>query len=306
MRHRILFTGANGRLGRVLHYHSDAFVDVGLKPLFQSRRLELGPEWVQWDGQDPTGLRDALNGIDIVVNLIGRTPKPDDATNTNLTAEMEEVNHGLALRIADIAEAAGVKTFFALSSSSIYGSAVPPLDESQDGIPLAEYGESKKAMEHELECRTGPMTCVSLRLGNLAGCDMLLGNALKASKTNQLKLDQFPSGFGPLRSYIGPRDFAYLIAQLARKAKDGVFLPPRLNICSSTPVRMDALLKAWNASVPDPIEWEYRKATEAATEMVALDAALLDRVAPETTRVSEVKEMVAQVLEIFPPKRFLS
>lgn len=299
---KILITGANGRLGRALYHHRRAFFEIGLLPLFQSRNPQDGTEWLRWDGENPHSMFENLTDLKVVLHLIGRTPQPGDIGVPNVDTEMDEINCALALRVADAAEAANVGSFMALSSAAVYGSSTPPLRESQSGSPISSYGKSKQAMEQKLKARKGPMKCISLRLGSLAGCDALLGNVMTAQPDSDIiQLDQFSSGTGPARSYIGPRDFAFTIAELAAKATANEGLPSCLNIAAEEPVTMDALLTEWNDQCRTPIEWEYCPAPDAAIETVALDTTLLSKVSPKTTRNSDASELVKQAIDFLMP-----
>ena len=102
----------------------------------------------------------------------------------------------------------------------------------------------------------------TLRLGNVAGADAILGN-WKPGFT----LDTLPDGTTPTRSYIGPNSLARVLFDLS-SAKD---LPKLMNVATPGAVQMGALLDA--AGLP----WLSRVSTEQTIADVTLDTTVLER-----------------------------
>jgi hypothetical protein len=115
-----------------------------------------------------------------------------------------------------------------------------------------------------------------LRIGNLAGADMLAGSAAGGAVT----LDRFASGSGPVRSYVGPATLARVLAALAARAGAGLpavlppVLPPVLNVAEPGGIAMADLLRAAG------IGFGWRPAPAGAIERVVLDVARLAALVP--------------------------
>jgi UDP-glucose 4-epimerase len=115
-------------------------------------------------------VREAFEGIDAVVCL---APNSLPATsNADIAAEVH--NHvRLTLRIAELAQDAGVRNFvFASSGGTVYGIDSPtPIPEDAPTRPRNAYGVSKLAIEHYLRILRDlrGMRTVSLRISNPYG-----------------------------------------------------------------------------------------------------------------------------------------
>lgn len=103
-----------------------------------------------------------------------------------------------------------------------------------------------------------------LRIGNVAGADVLLDQA-----GLQRKLDRFPSGNGPVRSYIGPKELSSVLISLVHCIISGIPLPPRLNVAERGGVAVVDLCIAAGLE----ITWQPAPAT--ALESVVLDVTCL-------------------------------
>src|ERR1700680_2604534 len=90
-----------------------------------------------------------LEGFDAVVHLAGLSNDPLGDLNPELTYE---INHLASVRLAKLANEAGVKRFLFSSSCSTYGAAVTEdlLDETAKFNPVTPYGRSKVLVEQDV------------------------------------------------------------------------------------------------------------------------------------------------------------
>ncbi|MCK5499888.1 MAG: NAD-dependent epimerase, partial [Tritonibacter mobilis] len=126
-----------------------------------------------------------------------------------------------------------------------------------------------------------------LRIGNIAGFDVILGGWKPG-----FRLDQFKDGRTPRRSYIGVLTLADVIAALMEAPN----LPDVLNIAQPGPIEMGALLQAAGrdfATVPAP---------DAAIAEVALDLGRLSGFLAPTKQlhVADPVQMVAEMAFLEP------
>jgi len=262
---RLVVLGATGRLGGMLRAAWGARMPAGLVPLWQTRRAppDAGPGggWLEWDplaGPPPAGL-----AADVVLSLAGVTRG---------TPEELASNAALARAAVAAARAAGARHLLLASSAAVYGPGPEDAAEDRPPAPVSAYGRAKLAAERAAAAAAaggGPgLTC--LRPGNVAGADALLG---RAAAGQEIVLDRFAGGMGPLRSYIGPGGLAQVLAGLARQAGDGgqggAPLPGVLNLAAPGPVAMEALLAAAG------LAWRWRAAPPGAVARLTLDVARL-------------------------------
>ncbi|MGH3715044.1 MAG: dTDP-4-dehydrorhamnose reductase [Micromonosporaceae bacterium] len=130
MTSRWLVTGAGGMLGQDLVASLAATVDVEVTA---ARRAEL-------DIEDPSGVRDAVAGHDVVVNCAAYTDvdgaETDEATATALNGDA----------VASLAEACATSGARLISLSTDYvfaGDGTVPYPEDAPTAPLNAYGRSK-------------------------------------------------------------------------------------------------------------------------------------------------------------------
>jgi nucleoside-diphosphate-sugar epimerase len=196
----VLVTGGFGAVGRLLRR---AWAVQAVAPvLWQSRRA---------DGADArvdllTGgevLSEALRGVATVLHLAGPSRSGG------------QVHSDLALAVLNAARAAGVGQVFLASSAAVYGAAEGGTSESALARPFSAYGVAKLMMERaagDWRASAGMpaprVTC--LRIGNVAGADLLLG---APRRSGPVLLDILPGGHGPFRSYIGPQALALCAVQ---------------------------------------------------------------------------------------------
>lgn len=236
----LLITGGNGRLGTILHDCWPWAMKGGLRPIWQSRRPEVG--FLPWDILHAPA--PPWSG-GIVLHLAGGRADPE--------AEVP-----LALAVLQAAQAQGARHVFLASSAAVYPAGTD-LDEDTAPAPASSYGAGKRAMEEaalDWQARHGGGLTI-LRIGNVAGADALLGADLGAGQSAPLTLDPVEgSTLGPVRSYIGPAMLAAVLARLAALAAARTALPRLLNVAAPRPVAMGALLDAagiaWTFGRPNP------------------------------------------------------
>ncbi len=192
---------------------------------------------------DSAALARAAAGCEVILCLAGVTnaaaARGADMGDNTALAEA-------AIRAGSDSGAAVLLT----SSAAVYGAQAGVLSETTPPAPVADYGRAKAAMEARgaaLGAELGvPVT--SLRIGNIAGLDAILGGWRPG-----FALDRFADGTTPRRSYVGPLTLARILADLVAQARD---LPSILNVAAPGTVAMGALLDAaglaWTPRVPGP------------------------------------------------------
>ncbi|QLQ20365.1 MAG: NAD(P)-dependent oxidoreductase [Exiguobacterium profundum] len=239
---RIAVTGATGLLGRLLRMVWAAAPPAGLVPLWIGRSGGSGPDEICADLM--ADLPDLPKGC-ILLHLASVAPGRPPSDHAALARA--------AVAMADRAEA---RHLFVASTAAVYGIGRAPHAESGATQPVSDYGRAKLEAEAVVAGRTATTI---LRIGNVAGADAILGN-----RAARVVLDPVPGQpEGPLRSYIGPRSLARVMADLAVLAQSGAALPAILNIAQAPPVGMASLLRAtgrdfewgpWNPGVIPRVE----------------------------------------------------
>jgi nucleoside-diphosphate-sugar epimerase len=109
-----------------------------------------------------------LDGVDAVVHLAAISNDPMGDRFADVT---DEINAGASLRLARMAQEAGVRAFVFASSCSIYGFAEGgPRRETDEVNPLTAYARSKVATERGLAgMNAGGMTTTCLRFATACG-----------------------------------------------------------------------------------------------------------------------------------------
>ena len=250
---KLLVLGASGRIGGILRKFW-SFEPV----VWQTRGKPgevSGPGWVTFDPQaDPEALARAASGCAAILCLAGVVPGRGGDLKDNITLAEAAVRAGAA---------SGAAVFLA-SSAAVYGAETGILEENTALNPVSDYGRAKVEMERRgaaLGAESGVQVC-SLRIGNIAGVDAILGGWKPG-----FQLDQFVDGRTPRRSYIGVVSLARVLGDLMLAEN----LPQALNIASPGVVEMGALLDAAG------LAWAPRPAGQAAIEQVCLSTRALER-----------------------------
>jgi len=262
---RILVLGASGRLGAMLRR-----VWPAGQGLWQARAGpesgsgQGGADWLRLDPlAEPAALADAAGRAEAILCLAGVTPAA--------AARGADMGDNIALGLAAVRAGAkgddgvGVPVLLA-SSAAVYGAQGGLLSEDAPPAPVSAYGRAKAEMEAraaDLAAGLG-VAVTSLRIGNVAGADVLLGGWRAG-----FALDRFADGRTPRRSYIGPATLARVLGDLAARAVLRRDLPGALNIAAPGAVEMGALLDAAG------LAWAPRPAPAGAIPEVALDVTAL-------------------------------
>jgi nucleoside-diphosphate-sugar epimerase len=261
-----LVMGSSGRIGQLLRLHWPAEA----RPVWQARCAPpgMGPVAV-WDFDwriidpvaDPAGLARAAEGAEAILCLAGVVPgsRRSQPLSDNVTLALA------AVRAA--ADAGGGARVLLTSSAAVYGSRTGLLDETAELRPANAYGAAKAEMERQASALAADLgvRLSALRIGNIAGLDAALGGWQPG-----FRLDRFPCGQTPRRSYIGARALARVLAALVALPE----LPPVLNVAQPGTVAMGELLQA--AGLP----FGLQAAPEAAIPDVQLDVARLMALLP--------------------------
>lgn len=148
---RVLVTGASGFIGQAL---CQALVAEGyeVRGLVRSGTCNVaGMTIVQGELGDEAVLKAALQDIECVVHLAARTHLIAD-TVVDPLAEFRTVNRDATLRLAALAQDAGIKRFIFMSSIGVNGSHCEEgsFTESSIAAPHAAYAQSKLEAEQGL------------------------------------------------------------------------------------------------------------------------------------------------------------
>ena len=260
---KTVILGSSGRLGRMIrpfwrNPHTTWHSRQAIKGYYTLDILE-----------DKTGLVELFKGTQCVLCLAGVTP-------SSATLSFRQ-NSMIASACLDAAQIAGVRRVFLTSSAAVYGGRKGLLKETDQLAPLSEYGRSKVEME-KLAMAHG-QTSTTLRIGNVAGADAILGNWRP-----KITIDTFPDGSTPRRSYIGPRTLSEVIQKLTRIEK----LPPILNLAAPGSIQMNELLDDAN------LTYTHKQASENTIPHVTLDTTLLEKYVTFNQDDSLSKSMVTQ------------
>ena len=274
-----LLMGATGRVSQLLLKHWRA-APPRISVRTQSRNAGFDLKWSPLeDGPDPLlRFNEAEGGLQAVVAMIGATPSSEgDMSQTAALADA----------VLSAATKAGVPRVLLASSSAVYALGEGK-SEGDTPAPTSPYGQAKLDMERAVAKMSAGIDVCSLRIGNVAGADALLGRANTVSDRNPIRLDQFQYHLGPLRSYIGPSHLARCLELLISQASP---LPAVVNCAAAAPVEMADLVQA--AQLP----WAWSAAPEErfATQRITLDCALLARTIGARNLAATPGSMVAEL-----------
>lgn len=282
---RFAFLGASGRIGRMLR--SAERLSQGPQMLWQFRdAVPADTAGFVWpDFADPACLIDAQRKRNFTTLLVfsGVAQAGHKNDPSAMRANITLVDQALTA-----AAKAGIPRLLIASSSAVYGAGKgQPFRETDPLDPINAYGAAKVAME-EMALRRADedgLEICALRIGNVAGADMLLGNAMtRADAEVPLTLDVFPDGAGPRRSYIGPRTLLCVLKALSNLEGR---LPTCLNVAGTQPVEMNALLDA--AQVP----WQDRPQTDPGHQNITLDCSALAEACPGVDLSASAEDIIA-------------
>lgn len=274
---RVLVLGGTGKIGRLLKRYWR--IDKTLRVTWHGRRDVAGPETISCDLLGDTQMLSSYCAdADVILHLAGSVPQvngPEDACLAN----MAEVSMGLASH-------AGCPILIA-SSAAVYAPAEHKLSEGAPKGPVSDYGRAKLRMEQHIDALRPsldiPVTV--LRIGNVAGADSLLAGLRSGVPC---RLDQFPDGTTPRRSYIGPRTLSDVIKALLVRSVTRLNLPNTLNLAAPGAVQMHELLDA--AEKP----WIARPAGLAAIRNLELDVGALLELLPMDAALGTPGRLVAE------------
>ena len=276
---KVLVLGATGRIGAILRRCWPQDPGLG-QVLWQARQVSAGPgpdlrtDWCALDPlHQPDALARAVTGKTVILCLAGVVPG---------RAADSDLGDNTALAEAAIRAAAGTGARVILASSAaVYGNQSGVLDAATPLAPQNAYGRAKARMEArgaDLGAALGvPVT--SLRIGNIAGIDAILGGWRPG-----FRLDQFGDGRTPRRSYIGMLSLARVLGDLVRADH----LPGVLNVATPGVVEMGALLDAAG------LAWSPQPAPDSAIPEVCLSTLALERFTSLSDTEGRAPEMVRQ------------
>ncbi|NVK44942.1 MAG: NAD-dependent epimerase/dehydratase family protein [Rhodobacteraceae bacterium] len=282
---QLAFLGASGRIGQVLRMAEGLSQERQMVWQFRDAVPVATKGFIWSDFSDPISLIAAHRKTHfravLVFSGVARTGAKSDPVAM-------EANVTLVDQVISAAARAGIPRVLLASSSAVYGAGKGhPFRETDPLDPINAYGAAKVAME-EMALRRADedgLEICALRIGNVAGADMLLGNAMtRADAEVPLTLDVFPDGAGPRRSYIGPRKLLCVLKALSNLEGR---LPTCLNVAGTQPVEMNALLGA--AQVP----WQDRPQTDPGHQNIALDCSALAEACPGVDLSASAEDIIA-------------
>ncbi len=262
-----LVTGSGGRLGRLLRAAHRTAATTQRRFVFQSRSPGSDVRW------SPGMSSAVLPRCEALIALWGVTGGQAEA----LRANTKLVETGITL-----AQEIGARRMIHLSSAAVYGPGTQMNEDHPTGQTGA-YGQAKCDMEAAVAQHQGQndITHICLRLGNVVGADSL-APALKGEVS--ARVDQFPDGRGPLRSYIGATDLLAVLKALLDLPSD--IWPEVLNVAAPKALPMDALLGAAGC----PFDWST--APNTAIPEATLDVARMMALLPGLIQYSTADEMI--------------
>lgn len=279
----VLVLGANGFIGQ---HVVDALRAEGVEPRCgrRARANVLGlrkrrAHMVLADLDEPSTLRAAMRGCDVVVHAAGHYPRTSTQRDDTLRLGVRQ-----ARDVARVAHEAGVSRLVYVSSTATVAPRARGPSNEDDVFPappgFGVYHDLKWAMERVFFQAGGPELRVALPSGNVGPGDLRLGTASLLVALARGEDPPHPDG---LVSLVDPRDAAVGIARLAVLDR----APGRV-ILSAATVGLHALLGvlARRYGVPAP-----RSPLSAEAARTLADAAEREAVA-RRSRPALVREIV--------------
>ena len=233
---RLLILGATGKVATLLRRHWELNPPENMELFWSGRRPARGVSHV-WAPGDPV---ESLPQCNAVLALWG---------TVSGSAEKLANNMSLAQEAHCVAIALGADRVMHASSIAVYAPQDDAISEDTIANPRNDYGASKHAMEQAVADLLPKAIC--LRIGNVVGADSLFASL---TKTTRPRLDRFPDGRGPVRSYLRTETLAASVTAIA--TSDIKTLPSVVNVAEANPIDMADILRAagrdfdWNPA-PD-------------------------------------------------------
>lgn len=155
----------NPRVKEIVVYDNLARTCYGL---FLGSRLKGGSHirFVRGEILDSRGLRQAMQGMDVVYHLAANVATPFANTDPHF---FEQINHWGTAEVVEAVESTGVRRLIYASSMAVYGAPDHMVDESTPPNPATYYGISKLRGETHVERLFDKVSAYVLRLGNVYG-----------------------------------------------------------------------------------------------------------------------------------------
>lgn len=275
--------GANGRAGRLL---AKAFAQCSKLTVHTHARR--GSHDLIWDPiaqskQPFEEFRVGHRTLDAVFLFFG--------PGSHATPEELSVSSKSAVNAFKAAISANIPRVIIASTSAVYHPGVN-LTESSPINPAGSYGTIKHDFEREIgRLDNGSANVSLLRIGNIAGADALLEQAVGNAQEGRISIDKFSDGMAPIRSYISPITLAKVLETLALYPDP---IPPVLNVGATPPMHMLDLASTAN------LDWTWRDAPpeKAHLQRITLDCSLLAKLIGPQKLMTSPKAIIADLRQL--------
>lgn len=203
---KILITGANSYIGTSFETY-----------------MAQWPEQYQVDTVDMVSghwREKSFAGYDCVFHVAGIAHTKETADNAQL---FYKINHELTEQVAQKAKAEGVRQFIFLSSMSVYGIELGPVDPWTTPHPKKNYGKSKLLAEEAITALRDETFAVAIMRPPMvygAGCK---GNYQHLEKF--AKIMPFFPAYENQRSMLSIENLTKFVKDLVDNCSDGLFFP---------------------------------------------------------------------------------
>lgn len=236
---RVLIAGAGSYIGMQLAAHL--------------LRSEKEYEVRELDVQKPFD-SSAFSGWDVVVHVAGIAHQKETAENAPL---YQAVNCDLALKVARMARAQGVRQFIFLSSMSVYGLTHGHITAQTQPAPVTHYGKSKWAAEQGLQQLADETFRVAVLRPPMVYGRGCRGNYPRLSALAQ-SLPLFPKVQNQ-RSMVYIGTLCACIQRLMDEGQEGLFFPQNRDyVCTSQMVREIARCRGKRVRLVPGFSWLIR------------------------------------------------